>query len=319
MKQPQIPPNLIIPGGQKCGSSSLAYYLSLHPDCCISTPKEPSFFSRQDNLRDLSSYERFFRQWSGQTILFEASTGYLFEEYAATRIRNHLNRLKIVIILRDPLGRTLSAYLHLKKRYDDLRGFEEVFGGLPVSPAAAFREEERRIEEAISTKKIDKQRYSLRYDDSLWPFRYLRNSWYIDPVNRYLTIFGRENVHIVLLEDLEKDPQHTMQGVFEFLGVQPYWNDSFLGAENSTILPPLVNLYDSVPPPGFKRMLETIVRKASIKRPSVKRHREIKGRIFPNLRSLLGMQLNELELATGMNLRCAWDADLDMMKLPRSQ
>ena len=42
-------PNLIIGGAPKCGTSSLHYYLGLHPDVAKSRPKELNFFVAELN------------------------------------------------------------------------------------------------------------------------------------------------------------------------------------------------------------------------------------------------------------------------------
>src|SRR6187399_2211355 len=42
-------PNLIVIGAQKCGTSGLHYYLSLHPEIWMSRPKELNFFLEERN------------------------------------------------------------------------------------------------------------------------------------------------------------------------------------------------------------------------------------------------------------------------------
>ena len=131
-------PGLLIPGAQKCGSTALAHYLSLHPGCSLSSPKEPTFFSRLNNLDNLESYSAHFDDAKPGTLLFEASTGYLFESYVPGRIARSLlplkPDLKMLIILRRPADRVISAFLHLRKRMDDKRSLQEVLGQLPDHP-----------------------------------------------------------------------------------------------------------------------------------------------------------------------------------------
>jgi hypothetical protein len=231
-------PNLIIPGGQKCGSSSLAHYLSLHPDCFLTTPKEPSFFSRYLNLLDLERYQPFVQGYAGQAVLAEASTGYLYETYAAARIARTLGReTKVAIILRNPVERTLSAFLHQRKRFTERRDLDEISGDLPGDPSEAFVEEERRIVNALRSGRIDVGRYEHRYDDSLWQFRYLRNSWYEPFIRSYIEQFGRERVLVIFLERLNAHPEATMERVFAFLNLPPIVRSNFRDKMNATLLP----------------------------------------------------------------------------------
>jgi len=234
-------PNLIVPGGQKCGSSALAYYLSLHPDCFLSTPKEPSFFSRDQNLKDMAAYGRHFRGGERAKILFEASTGYLFESYVPDRIRRTLlpekPDLKCLIVLRRPVDRAISSFLHLKKRLDDRRHIVEVFENPPPEAKDLFAAEERRIKEAMAGDLIDVGRYRNRYDDWLWQFRYLRNSWYTDFVRAYRDMLGPGQLKIIFSEDLRATPDQTTRAVFDFLDLSPFDHAEFANPVNPTLLP----------------------------------------------------------------------------------
>ena len=53
-------PNLIIPGAQKSGTSSLHAWLADHPQCVMSQPKEPMFFSRSDLRHGIAQYSKCF-------------------------------------------------------------------------------------------------------------------------------------------------------------------------------------------------------------------------------------------------------------------
>src|SRR6266480_7909195 len=54
-------PNLIVLGAQKCGTSGLHYYLSLHPEVWMSRPKELNFFLEERNWnRGVDWYRRHF-------------------------------------------------------------------------------------------------------------------------------------------------------------------------------------------------------------------------------------------------------------------
>jgi hypothetical protein len=54
-------PNLIVIGAQKCGTSVLHYYLSLHPEVSMSRPKELNFFIEERNWpRGVDWYKQQF-------------------------------------------------------------------------------------------------------------------------------------------------------------------------------------------------------------------------------------------------------------------
>ena len=234
-------PSLIIVGAQKCGSSSLAHYINQHPDCFLSEPKEPTYFSRLSTLGDSKIYEECFAKSRGEQVLFEASTGYLFEPYAAQRIRDELGSIKIIMILRNPIERTISAYLHLRKRFHEARPLKNIIEGLPENMDECCFEENRRAVLAASERKVELSSYASRYDDFLWPFRYVSNSQYSKGILRYQRLFGRENVFIVLLEDLEKNPTVVMERVFNYLSLPTCYSDQFTKRLNETSMPTKLN------------------------------------------------------------------------------
>src|SRR5205809_6736903 len=104
--------NLIIPGFGKSGTASLHSYLALHPDICMSEPKEPGFFAISEAWRRGPEwYDTFFdddgkpRCWYG-----ESSTIYSIWEPALKRIKESLHSPKFIVLLRDPVQRLISHY-----------------------------------------------------------------------------------------------------------------------------------------------------------------------------------------------------------------
>jgi hypothetical protein len=98
-----------------------------------------------------------------------------------------------VAILRDPAERAHAQWLGLRRDgVDPAPTFEE-----------ALREEDRRIREG-------------------WPYAGLTmNSRYHRMLSRYYELFPREQIRILLFEDLVADPLAVMRSLFAFLGVDP--------------------------------------------------------------------------------------------------
>lgn len=214
-----ISPNVIIAGAQKSGTSSLYHYLSVHPEIEISNPKEPSYFSKKDNLVNDTFYDPIFNDAS-KKILLEGTTGYMYEEYVPKRIFNMLgDDVKLIFILKDPTKRASSAYWHTYKRMDESRKFSDVFGVIKGDKDAVFEREEQNIQDAFRRGKIDVTRYKDRYDDIFWNFRYIKNSYYSHFIDSYLNFFKREQVLVLLLEELINDADAFTDKLFRFLQV----------------------------------------------------------------------------------------------------
>src|SRR5688500_17742284 len=116
----QLPSFLII-GAMKSGTSSVHRYLGQHPDVFTSQRKELDFFNRHYD-RGLHWYMRQF----GPGVAGESSPNYMKAHLwaeTAGRIRKHVPDARLVCVLRNPIDRTLSHYLHSVRQGRETRSF----------------------------------------------------------------------------------------------------------------------------------------------------------------------------------------------------
>jgi hypothetical protein len=185
-RRPGALPNLIIIGGLKCGTTSLHHYLNLHPQIAMSRPKELNFFVAELNWplgRDW--YAAHFDPDS--QVRGESSPHYTNRPAfggVAQRMREVLgSELRLIYVVRDPIDRMLSHYLHnLGGGYDD-----------------------RPLTEALADP-----------DSS-----YVTRSRYFFQLEPYLQSFGPERTQIVTREELKSARPETMRRAFAFLDVDP--------------------------------------------------------------------------------------------------
>lgn len=236
-------PNLIIPGAQKSGTSSLYNYLKVHPECIMSEPKEPSFFSKRANLDKTEGYMRCFsdvvKREKNPKIFGEATTAYMVEDDIPERIKSILGTcLKFIFVLRNPVERAISAYWHLFKRYDEIRSIEEVFRFDTDNADEVIEQEAERIQAALKQGRIRIERYKPRYDDYTWPFRYVRNSCYYEHLSRFAAHFDRKNMLFTFTEHLAKGPEEVFRQVERFLGIDDTFMPDTVGKRyNKTFVP----------------------------------------------------------------------------------
>lgn len=200
------PPNFFIVGAPKSGTTALCDYLRQHPDVFMSRPKELHFFGndlhRINCVRlTTAQYLAYFSAADHAQRVGEASTSYLYSRSAAQEIKDFSPAAKIVIMLRSPVD-VMVAY-HSEQVYG---GFEEI-----TDFAEALEAEEQR-------------RRGLR-----WPTQpgILENLYYrdivrfTDQVQRYLDIFGPQNVHIIIFDDFTRDTAASYARTLVFLGLSP--------------------------------------------------------------------------------------------------
>lgn len=203
-------PNFLIIGSTKSGTTSLYHYLRQHPDIYMSPVKEPHFFAcagggmleprgpgdqtfvQQNVVRELSDYQELFAKASDEAARGEASAMYLYYPHAAANIRRHVSDIKLIAILRHPVDRAYSSFLHLRR---DNREIHEDF-------AEALRAEEARIDEQWLP---------------LWHYR--RMGFYHEQLKRYFACFPKQQLRIYLYEDFKERPAEVIQDIFGFLGV----------------------------------------------------------------------------------------------------
>ena len=195
-------PNFLIIGAMKSGTTALYYYLEQHPEIYMSPVKEPNFFSSQeqenaaDAVTNIGTYQDLFRGGSGKKALGEASHSYLYEPRAAAEIKRYVPEAKLIAILRNPIDRAYSHFLHMVRT-----GME------PLDDfAQALREEEVRIHKERT------------FQD------YIGRGLYYNQLKRYFGTFPQEQVRVYLYEDLSGAPISTVQDAFRFLKV----DDSFV-------------------------------------------------------------------------------------------
>jgi hypothetical protein len=233
-------PNVFLAGCQKSGSTSLAEYLSAHPDCLLSTPKENAFFSRATNLQDLSGYHGAFSSPGAARpkIVVDATTENMANPRAAAFIAGALGAgVKAIFMLRAPAARAYSGFLHLYKRGHERRDPGAVLLDLTDDPETAERIELERLARALVERQITPEPYRRKYDDYLWCFRYVANTYYRRQIARYEAAFGSGNVLVLAMEEAIADPERLRRTLSEFLDLDPKSFPAGLPHENVTRLP----------------------------------------------------------------------------------
>lgn len=242
-------PNLFLVGAQKCGTSSLAAWLSQHPEICLTIPKEPCIFSKEERYLTEDPYAASKNASSLMHAKFflDASTSYLYEDYVPERIFEKVgNEARFLIIIRDPLIRSVSAYYHCAKRSHDKRNFAEIF-----QHHHAYAEKDNFFALLEARGVLDLRKASVRYDDKYWQFRYVTNSRYYDHIKRYTDVCGKDRVKIVTLESFTTNPVDQMHSITDFIRADRFQElPNFSIKSNTTKVPrSIFKKYNSVTRP----------------------------------------------------------------------
>ena len=109
--------DFFIIGAMKCGTSSLHEQLARQPGLFMCAPKEPNYFSDDDVFaRGADWYAKLFADAPAGALKGDASTHYAkLPTYPHTveRLAGTAPDAKFIYVMRDPLDRLVSHYIHL--------------------------------------------------------------------------------------------------------------------------------------------------------------------------------------------------------------
>lgn len=197
-------PDFIIAGAAKSGTTSLSRYLNTHPQIYLPErelnfypfmEKNPGYTVRNHPVTtNRKTYCGYFRNIDAK-IKGEKSVSYMYPLYAPAAIRNIARihpdpaNLKILILLRHPVNRAFSQYVHNLAFYETLP-----------------------FEEALKAwKQREKKGWVPAYD-------YLGAGMYYKPLKLYMQYFRQLRVY--LFEELRDQPQRVMTDIQSFLGLE---------------------------------------------------------------------------------------------------
>ncbi|WP_114752524.1 sulfotransferase family protein [Pleomorphovibrio marinus] len=201
-------PNLFIIGSVKCGTTSLFNFLQESEDVFFPKQKEPHFFiqnfqcfpfSGPDDLcfyeryaKNIEEYEKLFLNAGNNKIVGEASTMYLSVPSTAHRIKEYNPEAKIIAVIRDPVSRAYSHFLH------------------HVRDGTAFTKDFSKWIEMEESGKLN---------DWAPHRRLIEIGMYGKHLRQYFDCFDRTQILVIKFDDLIGSPSSTLINVCEFLNI----------------------------------------------------------------------------------------------------
>ena len=191
-------------GAPRSGTTTLHKVLFKHPEISLPPSKELPIFHRLDFSERL--WKKLVKvHWSCKGgLIGKITPQYWTEPYLPRVLREWFPDVKILVILRDPIERFVSAY-----RMRFIRGWE----------TRTFREF---LNDALQVSALNwaREHSFLREDGDPAPFVAVAGEYY-RILLKWLDFFPRHQIHIVLFEEMVSQPQKVFDGIFSFLGVTP--------------------------------------------------------------------------------------------------
>lgn len=205
-------PTFAVIGAARSGTTAITEALRGHPDAFVTSPKEPHYFAfagkrlaftgpgdddgiNRTAVTDPSEYLALYDGSEGRTARGEGSVSTLYYFADAIPAIQAVNPdLRLLVVLRDPVDRAFSSFQYLK-----VRG----------------RETEPDFATAVS---LEESRRAAGWHH-LW--HYLAMGLYADALEAFLGAFGKEQVSVLLYDDLTADPSTAVASAYRHLGLEP--------------------------------------------------------------------------------------------------
>jgi hypothetical protein len=198
---PNLPEALII-GAPKSGTTSLAGWLSSHPQIYVHPRKELHFF---DNRWEWGAdwYRCQFPRFGPEgpcVKRLEATPNYLQLGEVPERVRALMPDARLIVILREPLQRAISWYHHIIRQE-----------GVARTPAELLKEEMSDLEAC------DGQPW--RSDGAWHPSNGLTGSLYGSQLARWRRSFPDQQILVLQMERTIQEPQTAWRRISDFLQI----------------------------------------------------------------------------------------------------
>ena len=230
-------PDFFIIGAPRCGTTAIYDFLRQHPEVYMPQRKEPVYFGadltkRHPYLTE-QRYLDLFRGAEGKKRVGEATVWYLYSETAPGEIAAFADDPRLVAMVRNPVDMMHSLHGLLRFTGNEDLPFEDALDAEPD------RARGRRLPA------------NTRRPEGL---QYRRCARYAEHLRRWISVFGRERVHVIVFDDFRSDSLGTYQSLLEFLGV----DQSFvprMGVVNANKAPRSLRVQRAVNTEAFQRAL----------------------------------------------------------------
>jgi len=202
-------PNFIIVGAVRCGTTSLYYNICEHSCVLPADYDEIGFFDSNYEL-GINWYKSMFptkierkkiESKTGICITGEDTPFYFWDKKAIERIKKEIPKIKLIVLLRNPIDRAYSNY-HL---------------GIRLGTESLTFEDSIKNEIDLLERNNDLE--SDRIEKFLRTRSYIAKGLYYNQIKNWFEVFSKEQILVLSTENLAKNPQETLEQIFNFLGL----------------------------------------------------------------------------------------------------
>ena len=180
-------------------------YLRRHPSLFLPELKELRYFGADLDIRNraprpLEEFMSFFADAAPEQRIGTAYVWYLFSKSAAAEIHRFAPKSQIIVMVRRPADMLYSLHSeHLSNGNEDLANFEEALKAEPDRRAGRRIPPHAHLPQGLLYSEVPR---------------------YTEQIRRYIGVFGRERVHVILFDDFTNDSASSYRATLRFLDVR---------------------------------------------------------------------------------------------------
>lgn len=203
-------PDFLILGAAKAGTTALFKAIGRHPQVFSPALKEPRFFAYAGSppmfcgpggtakaravCHEETDYIKLFTDCGPHQLAFEATPEYLPNESAPVTAARYVPSARLIVVLRHPVERAFSQYLHLRSEgLETCSSFEEAWDFCHLRRAAGWRPV---------------------YD-------YKSRGFYGAQLTRWTQHFSPDQFLILFYEDWQSNPSEVLSRIWKHVGLEP--------------------------------------------------------------------------------------------------
>ena len=290
-------PDFFVVGAPKAGTTAMADFLGQHPEIGMCDRKETQYFAvdlyprlevKRGGPPTRSEYLKLFEGVQDKKRLGEASVWYLYSPAAPHEISEFTSTADIIAMLRNPLEMLPSLHSQF------------VFQG--IEPVEDF-------ERALA---LDEERESSGAPRGFPPHSYRSAVRYSQQLRRYIDVFGRDRVHVIIYDAFRDRPLDTYRTTCQFLGVDATFTPEIgiVNPNKRVRSKRLRNLVERTPEP-LRKALHPVTSQSLRQRTAVVLMRwnarieprePMRNRVAQSLSPMVAREISELRALLGIDL-----------------
>jgi len=207
----RMEPAFLVAGAQRSGTTTLFRLLADHPNLVRPTLDKGTGYFDDNHYRGRRWYRAHFplrvlARWRarGPVQTFECSGYYMFHPLAPGRIAAELPNARVIVMLRNPVDRAVSAYGHERRRGFESAGFVD-----------ALAREQERLGDEVDRLTQDEHYRSFAHRHHA----YLRRGEYAGQVAALIDAVGRDRVYVMDADAFFADPESEFMALQRWLGL----------------------------------------------------------------------------------------------------